>query len=400
MSVPAAATSNLSDADSAGEPTTLLQISGLHVSFYSASSGPSGTPQYLPAVQDVSLRVPVGTSVGIVGESGSGKSVTALSLLRLLPEPPARIDGGQLLYYGALGSPPSGTSLLERRLPRTQAQPTDLLTLRGESLRQLRGNRIAMVFQEPMTALNPVFTIGDQIGEALRAHQRLDRKAGFLAAEELLQLVGIPEPRRRAKEYPHQLSGGQRQRVMIAMALSCRPDLLIADEPTTALDVTTQAQILELLARLQAELGMSLLLISHDLGVVAEVCEHVAVMYAGQVVEEAPARELFLAPRHPYTHGLLQAMPRLSSPTATTAAMDTRLREIPGRVPRLSEMPPGCRFADRCDHVQPRCRVEAPLLQPAPASSGSHLVRCHFPVLSDPADRSTIPPRAATGRPS
>ncbi len=353
----------------------LLDLRELCVSF---RSGPARAPVYLRAVDGVSLQVPAQTSLGIVGESGSGKSVTALSILRLIPEPPGRIDGGQIIYHGSLDERRKLAGAASAGSP-PPSEPVDLRTLPPEALRRLRGNRIAMVFQEPMTALNPVFSVGDQIGEALRAHRRMSRKQGLLAAVELLSVVGIPDPQRRARDYPHQLSGGQRQRVMIAMALGCRPDLLIADEPTTALDVTTQAQILELLARLREELGMSLLLISHDLGVVAEVCATVAVMYAGQIVEKAPARALFQAPRHPYTAGLLAALPRLHGGR-------DRLREIPGRVPRLSEMPTGCRFADRCEHAIDRCRSEAPQLRPAPdAVSPEQLVRCHLPLPVSPA---------------
>ncbi len=364
----------------------LLDLRELCVSF---RSGPARAPVYLRAVDGVSLQVPAQATLGIVGESGSGKSVTALSILRLIPEPPGRIDGGQLLYHGPLDEPPADRT---RRGKATTAPvratpdaPVDLRTLPPEALRRLRGNRIAMVFQEPMTALNPVFSVGDQIGEALRAHRRMSRQQGLQEAAELLNLVGIPDPRRRARDYPHQLSGGQRQRVMIAMALCCRPDLLIADEPTTALDVTTQAQILELLGRLREELGMALLLISHDLGVVAEVCETVAVMYAGQVVEKASARALFQAPRHPYTAGLLAALPRLHGGR-------DRLREIPGRVPRLSEMPTGCRFADRCERAADRCRTEAPELLPAPAAlDPTQLVRCHFPLTAAEPPATAVP---------
>lgn len=346
----------------------LLHIRDLSIAF---RSGPEKASQYLRAVDGVSLRVPQRTSVGIVGESGSGKSVTALSILRLLPEPPARIEHGQILYYGVSGSISDGE-------PHALAhEPLDLTTLRGPDLQKLRGNRIAMVFQEPMTALNPVYPVGDQVGEVLRAHRRVPRKQSLAMATELLDTVGIPDATRRARDYPHQLSGGQRQRVMIAMALACQPDLLIADEPTTALDVTTQAQILDLLARLQAELGMALLLISHDLGVVSEVCAIVAVMYAGQLVEQAGGHELFRTPRHPYTAGLLQAVPRLNGGRA-------RLREIPGRVPRLDEMPSGCRFADRCPRVTARCREEAPQLRSLDGQAADsplvHLVRCHHPL--------------------
>ena len=335
----------------------ILELRNLSVSF---RTGSPRDPAYLRAVDDVSLRVPVRSSVGVVGESGSGKSVTALSILRLIPEPPGRIDGGQILYYGSLdqrGEPKAAAGTAAA----SSGAPTDLRALPPEALRRLRGNRVAMVFQEPMTTLNPVFPVGDQVGEVLRAHappgQRISQTASLRRAVELLDQVGIPDAARRAHDFPHQLSGGQRQRVVIAMALACGPELLIADEPTTALDVTTQAQILELLIRLKGELGMSLLLISHDLGVVAEVCESVAVMYAGQIVEQAPARVLFRAPRHPYTAGLMMALPRLN-------VRRSRLREISGRVPRLSEMPPGCRFAARCERAEARCRSEAPRLVP------------------------------------
>jgi len=346
----------------------LLHIRDLAIGF---RVGPAKAERFLRAVDGVSLRVPQRTSVGVVGESGSGKSVTALSILRLLPEPPARIEQGQILYHGVSGSISDGE-------PHTLTeQPIDLTKLGGKELQKLRGNRIAMVFQEPMTALNPVYPVGDQVGEVLRAHRQLARKASLVAAAELLDTVGIPDASRRAKDYPHQLSGGQRQRVMIAMALACQPDLLIADEPTTALDVTTQAQILDLLARLQAELGMALLLISHDLGVVSEVCAIVAVMYAGQIVEQAGGHELFRRPRHPYTAGLLQAIPRLHGGRA-------RLREISGRVPRLDEMPSGCRFAERCPRVTQRCRDEAPQLRTLDGSDSeaplAHLVRCYHPL--------------------
>lgn len=335
----------------------VLAISDLAISF---QTGLGRARTYPRAVDGVSLTVPPRSTVGLVGESGSGKSVTALSILRLLPEPPARIDSGEVIF-----APPGSA-------------PIDILKLSAQGLREIRGGRIAMIFQEPMSAMNPVFAIGDQLGEALRAHLPLSRREGLAHAVKLLDLVGVPDAARRAKDYPHQLSGGQRQRVMIAMALSCRPDLIIADEPTTALDVTTQAQILELLERLRAELGMSMLLISHDLGVVATVCQYVAVMYAGQIVEAAPSAALFRTPAHPYTAGLLSALPRLG-------VRHERLREIPGRVPRPSEMPSGCRFADRCPFVAERCRAEAPELRARNAQmpqEAQHRVRCHFPLLA------------------
>jgi oligopeptide/dipeptide ABC transporter ATP-binding protein len=301
----------------------------------------------LRAVDQVSFRVPAGSTVGLVGESGSGKSVTALSIMRLVRDPPGRIVGGEVRFDGK-----------------------DLLTLPEREMRALRGNRLSMIFQEPMTSLNPVLTTGDQVGEPLVLHSGMKRKQALTEAVELFRLVGIADPDRRVHEYPHQMSGGMRQRVMIAMALACRPRLLIADEPTTALDVTIQAQILDLLARLRRELGMSLLLITHDLGVVAETCDEVVVMYAGRVVERARAAELFAQPRHPYTAGLLRSIPRLG-----TAGSRQRLQEIPGLVPRLDELPAGCRFAERCPRVQERCRKEEPELIGA-----DRLVRCFFPV--------------------
>ena len=343
----------------------LLEIRDLALSFRQSHAAPrSPDGGYVRALDGVSLRLPPRTTLGLVGESGSGKSVTALSILRLLPEPPARIDGGQILFASGREGEPS----------------RDLLRCTPHELRRIRGGHIAMIFQEPMTALNPVYTIGDQVGESLRAHQAITRREGLARAVDLLDQVGVPDAARRVKDYPHQLSGGQRQRVMIAMALACHPELLIADEPTTALDVTTQAQILDLLARLQQRLGMSMLLISHDLGVIATVCQHVAVMYAGQIVESAPARTLFRSPRHPYTIGLLTALPRLGQ-------VRERLREIPGRVPRLGEVQKGCRFAERCPQAQDRCRSETPALldehdraDASEAGVSQHVVRCHFPV--------------------
>jgi oligopeptide/dipeptide ABC transporter ATP-binding protein len=290
----------------------------------------------LRAVDGVSLELAARSTLGIVGESGSGKSTLALSIMRLVA-PPGRVRAKRLELGGR-----------------------DVLAMTPDELRALRGDRVAMIFQEPMTSLNPVFTVGAQIAEAVRLHQGVSRDAANTAAIAMLELVGIPAPRERARAYPHQLSGGMRQRVMIAMALACKPDLLIADEPTTALDVTIQAQILELLRSLQRELGMALLLITHDLGVVAETCDDVIVMYAGRVVEQAPTAALFASPRHHYTAGLLRAM--------------TELREIPGGVPTV--LPPGCKFADRCPAVQPTCRAEEPAL----VQLGASRVRCHFPI--------------------
>ncbi|MFT3696111.1 MAG: ABC transporter ATP-binding protein [Kofleriaceae bacterium] len=296
------------------------------------------------AVDGISFEVPERGTLGVVGESGCGKSVTALSIMRLIAAP-GRIAGGKVRYRG-----------------------TDLLGLPDGEMRKIRGNRIAMIFQEPMTSLNPVFTVGDQVGEAVRLHQGKSKKEARKIAIAMLKLVGIPSPDERVDAYPHQLSGGMRQRVMIAMALACKPDLLIADEPTTALDVTIQAQILELLESLQRELGMSIMLITHDLGVVAETCDAVIVMYAGRIVERAPVDELFEHPRHPYTAGLLRSIPQLGQ--------GERLQEIPGMVPALGEWPVGCKFADRCSHVQAKCRESEPPLVPL----GKSEVRCFFPL--------------------
>jgi oligopeptide/dipeptide ABC transporter ATP-binding protein len=286
------------------------------------------------AVDGVSFEVPRGTTVGVVGESGCGKSVTAFSIMRLLPRPQGRILGGQILFEGR-----------------------DLIQASVEDMSQVRGARIGMVYQEPQSALNPVQNVGRQISEVLLRHETRDRKEAWNRSVELLRRVGIPSPEIRAREYPHQLSGGMRQRVGIAMALACRPALLIADEPTTALDVTIQAQILELLRELQREMGMSIILITHDLGVIAENCQEVVVMYAGRVVERAPVGRLFAEPAHPYTRGLLASIPRLSSPRKS------RLSTIEGMVPSLRELPPGCRFQNRCPHAEPRCAAGAPPLE-------------------------------------
>jgi peptide/nickel transport system ATP-binding protein len=304
------------------------------------------------AVDGVSFAVPAGRTLGLVGESGSGKSLTALSLMRLLPEPQVRVAGGEILFEGR-----------------------DLARLDERALCGLRGRRLAMVFQEPSTALNPVFTVGAQVGEPLRIHQGLSRAAARAKAVELLELVGIPAAAERAAAYPHELSGGMKQRAMIAMALACRPALLVADEPTTALDVTVQAQILALLGRLRRELGMALLLISHDLGVIAETCDEVAVMYGGRIVEQGPTAEILRHPRHPYTLGLLAAMQTLEA-SAAGGASAGRLREIPGTVPAVGRFPVGCAFAERCDRAQARCRSELPEL----VTIGQRSVRCFYPV--------------------
>jgi peptide/nickel transport system ATP-binding protein len=290
------------------------------------------------AVDDVSFAVRRGETLAIVGESGCGKTMTALSLLRLVPDPPGRIVGGAIRLDGR-----------------------DLVPLNEAAMRAIRGDDISMIFQEPMTSLNPVMTVGAQIGETIRLHQDLSRAAARNKAIEMLRLVHIPDPAQRAREYPHQLSGGMRQRAMIAMALACNPRVLIADEPTTALDVTIQAQILDLILDLQQKLGTAVVLITHDLAVVAETAQRVVVMYAGKKVEEAEVEELFGAPLHPYTHGLLASIPRLEIIAGEpAAAANARLKEIPGVVPALSNLPPGCAFAPRCAFADARCRAAAP----------------------------------------
>jgi peptide/nickel transport system ATP-binding protein len=303
----------------------LLEIEDLSVDFQTERG-------LARVVDDLSFTVAAGRIVGLVGESGCGKSVTARAIMRLLPSPPARIEGRTVALDGE-----------------------NLLALDEHAMRDVRGNRIGMIFQEPMTSLNPTFPVGSQIGETLRLHRRLGSAAIRARVLELLRMVGIGAPERRFDQYPHELSGGLRQRVMIAMALACHPKLLIADEPTTALDVTIQAQILELLARLRDELGMAILLITHDLGVVAEYADEVIVMYAGKLVEWADVRGLFRQPRHPYTQGLLNSMPRLAGSAG-------KLPTIPGAVPSPLERLPGCPFAGRCPRVQDRCRETFPPL--------------------------------------
>ncbi len=300
------------------------------------------------AVDDVSVRMGEGTTLGVVGESGCGKSVTALSVLRLIPDPPGRILDGRIMYRGE--------NLLEKS---------------EEEMRRIRGKRISMIFQEPMTSLNPVFTVGDQIGETVRLHEGVSKAAARAKAVEMLKLVGIPAPSERVDSYPHQLSGGMRQRVMIAMALACDPDLLIADEPTTALDVTIQAQILELISRLQAERGMGVMLITHDLGVIAETCDEVVVMYAGKVIERAGVEELFECPRHPYTAGLLASIPGIHP---MPKGEKPRLPAISGTVPSLLELPGGCRFRTRCERELPQCASKEPKLEDW--DGDGHLVAC------------------------
>ena len=289
------------------------------------------------AVDGVSFYLDRGELLGLVGESGCGKSMTALSVMRLIA-PPGKIVEGEILFDGQ-----------------------DLLKLSDAEMRQMRGDDIAMIFQDPMTSLNPVFTVGEQIAEALRLHRKLSRKDAKRAAIEAMREVAIPDPGRRIDDYPHQLSGGMRQRVMIAMALACNPKLLIADEPTTALDVTIQAQILELLDELRKQRELAVLLITHDLGVVAEVADRVAVMYTGRIVEESPVDELFARPKHPYTEGLLRSVPKL---TSEHVARKERLETIDGTVPRPTDLPPGCHFAPRCSHRMPRCTEgDIPLYQ-------------------------------------
>jgi oligopeptide/dipeptide ABC transporter ATP-binding protein len=307
----------------------------------------------LKAVDNVSFDVYAGKTLGIVGESGCGKSVTSLSIMRLIPNPPGKITGGQILYKG-----------------------NNLLDLSPAEMRKIRGNEISMIFQEPMTSLNPVFTVGNQLIEAIALHQDLSRKECRAKAIEMLKLVGIPSPETRVDDYPHQLSGGMRQRVMIAMALSCNPQVLIADEPTTALDVTIQAQILDLLKELQNRVGMAMILITHDLGVVAEVCDDVMVMYAGRVAEQGKVEEIFRNPKHPYTKGLLNSIPTLSR-DPTGKVKKKRLETIPGIVPNLLELPVGCRFQDRCPYVIDDCRKAEPELRVIdPNPHLPHAIRC------------------------
>jgi len=325
----------------------LLRVHSLSIEFRTASG-------WLSAVEDLSFTVEPGETLAVVGESGCGKSVTAMSLLRLIPEPPARITG-QAWFNGV-----------------------DLLAQPEAALRRIRGNAISMIFQEPATSLNPVLTVGRQIGEALRLHAGLTRGAATQRTEELLALVGIPAPARRAKEYPHQLSGGMRQRVMIAMALACGPKLLIADEPTTALDVTIQAQILDLMRDIKHRLGTAILLITHDLGVVAEMADRVLVMYAGRRVEEGAVRDLFHRPLHPYTRGLLRTMPRLGS---SLHGDMIRLPEIGGQVPKPAERTLGCAFAGRCTDATTLCRQQQPDML---AAGAGRLVACHHAQRVDP----------------
>ncbi len=315
----------------------VLEIKDLKTYFYTADG-------VVKAVDGINLSLRRGSLLGIVGESGCGKSMTAMSILNLVPQPPGKIVSGEILYEGK-----------------------DILKLKESEMRAIRGAKISMIFQEPMTALNPVFTVGEQIAEALRVHKGMNRREAMDKAAELLSLVNIPSARDRIKDYPHQLSGGMRQRVMIAMAISCSPSIVIADEPTTALDVTVQAQVLDLLKQLIKKIGMSMILITHDLGVIAEAANDVAVMYAGRIVEYASTEGLFAAPTHPYTEGLLNSIPRFNKKKRE------RLKTIPGVVPRLLDLPEGCKFYGRCGIAIDRCEKEEPLLK---ETAKGHLARC------------------------
>ena len=334
--------------------THLLEVKNLHTYFQTREG-------LVCAVDGLSFHLDGGELLGLVGESGCGKSITAHSIMRLVA-PPGKIVAGEILFDGR-----------------------DLLKLSNADMRNVRGNDVAMIFQDPMTSLNPVFTVGEQIAEALRLHRQLSRSAARAAAIEAMREVTIPDPELRARDYPHQLSGGMRQRVMIAMALACDPKLLIADEPTTALDVTIQAQILELLNELRRTRELAVLLITHDLGVVAEVADRVAVMYTGKIVEESTVNEMFARPKHPYSEGLLRSVPKL---TAKEVVKSERLQTIEGMVPRPSALPPGCHFEPRCHYRMPRCReIEIPLYEVAAATK----VRC---IMFDPS--VTPNPNAAT----
>jgi peptide/nickel transport system ATP-binding protein len=323
--------------------TTVLEVEDLRTVFFTRQG-------LVKAVDGISFALKRGEILAIVGESGCGKSMTALSMMRLVPNPPGRIVGGAVRLEGR-----------------------DLLQVEEAEMRALRGNAISMIFQEPMTSLNPVFTIGDQIAEAFRLHQSLSRAEAHEKAVEMLRRVRIPEPVRRAQEYPHQMSGGMRQRAMIAMALACNPKVLIADEPTTALDVTIQAQILDLILKLQEELGTAIVLITHDLGVVAETAHRVVVMYAGRKIEEADVETLFESPLLPYTQGLLASVPQLGLINAAAGQAGERLKEIPGRVPALIDLPPGCAFAPRCPLADDRCRASYPAYE---QKQTGHWVAC------------------------
>jgi len=320
-------------------PEPFLAVRGLKTYFYTDEG-------IVRAVDDVTLHINQGETLAVVGESGCGKSVTALSIMRLIPSPPGKIEAGTILF-----------------------QRRNLLELPDKEMKAIRGNRISMIFQEPMTSLNPVFKVGHQIAEAIMLHQGASKNEAWGKTVEMLNLVGMQSPRERAKNYPHQLSGGMRQRVMIAMALCCNPALMIADEPTTALDVTIQAQILDLMNRLKEDVGTAIMLITHDLGVVAEMAKRVSVMYAGVVMESAAVNTLFSKPLHPYTEGLLNSIPRADK----RAGVKARLEAIPGIVPSLLKLPKGCRFSDRCGYVHEPCRKYEPRLEEV---SQNHFVRC------------------------
>jgi peptide/nickel transport system ATP-binding protein len=324
------AAQNQAGTDAARADAPLLVVDGLRT-YFDLRHG------VVKAVDGVSFALKRRETLAIVGESGCGKSITALSLMRLVPDPPGRIAGGRVELDGV-----------------------DLFSLSEEAMRGVRGKDIAMIFQEPMTSLNPVLTVGSQIAEVLLLHEDVTRHQAWEKSIAMLRLARIPEPEQRAKEYPHQLSGGMRQRAMIAMALACNPKVLIADEPTTALDVTIQAQILDIILDLQHDLGTAVLLITHDLGVVAETAQRVIVMYAGRKVEEAPVEELFANPQHPYTRGLMASIPRLSLMRGDNADVDARLQEIPGMVPALTDLPDGCVFSPRCAYAEDRCRRTYP----------------------------------------
>jgi oligopeptide transport system ATP-binding protein len=348
--------------------TVLLDVRNLTTRFFTSAGA-------VHAVDGVSFSLAAGEAIGLVGESGCGKSVTALSIMRLVPSPPGRVVAGEVLFDGR-----------------------DLLKLSDAELRRVRGGEVAMIFQDPMTSLNPVLPIGLQIAESLELHKGVGRAAARRRAGELLDLVGIPSASRRLDDYPHQFSGGMRQRVMIAMAISCEPKLLIADEPTTALDVTIQAQILDLLRRLRSQLGMALILITHDLGVVAGICDRVHVMYAGKIVEAAPVDDAFADPRHPYTLGLLGSIPRIDRP------FGAKLTPIEGMPPDLIDDSGGCAFAPRCLYCVERSLREAPPLLPVPGSEVDHRAACWVDVRTarpDPsrlrmaAEVAAVPPGAA-----
>ncbi len=336
-------------------PHRVLDVRNLSTYFFTEDGA-------VKSVDQVSFHIDSEETLAVVGESGCGKSVTSLSIMQLIPSPPGKIVGGEILFQGE-----------------------DLLKKSAEEMRKIRGNQIAMIFQEPMTSLNPVYTIGDQIAEAVLLHQKVDKRQAWARAVDMLREVGIPSPEKRAQEYPHQMSGGMRQRVMIAMAMSCNPALLVADEPTTALDVTIQAQILDLMRKLKQEFHTAIMLITHDLGVVAEMADRVVVMYAGKIVEESPTVDLFREPLHPYTQGLLDSIPRLDQPTTE------KLHVIEGTVPNPLHLPKGCTFAPRCPKVMDICREKPPLLTEV---SDGRKVSCWLHV--DPQHED--PPKDGSGK--